>query len=372
MSFIPFALERWQSVWEHRVRFNLSESGVHPLSAAELLGLSGGSLDELARLGLGYPQGNGTDELRERIAALYPGATRDQVLVTVGSAEANFVACWALLERGDRVAIVSPAYRQTWGLAQNTGAAIAEITLEAERDWEPNPDEIERAIVRGTKLVIVTNPNNPTGRVLPAGARDAILARVRATGAWLLADEVYQGAERNGRTTPSFWGSYDKTLITNGLSKAYGLPGLRIGWIVGPADMIEALWHRHDYTVIGPSKMSDFLGIQALRARDHIFRRTRGILNHNYPILEAWLKRFGELFSWRAPDAGAICFTRYHHRLGALDLVERLRAEHNILLVPGEHFGMPNYLRIGFGNETKQLEHALDELGKAFQKLISD
>lgn len=372
MSFIPFDLERWQSVWEHRVRFNLSESGVHPLSTTDLLGLSGGSLDELARLRLGYPQGNGSDTLRDCLAALYPGATREQVLVTVGSAEANFVACWELLERGDRVAIVSPAYRQTWGLARNTGATIAEITLTAERDWEPDPAEIERAIVPGTKLVIVTNPNNPTGRALSAGARDAILARVRATGAWLLADEVYQGAERNGRTTPSFWGSYEKTLITNGLSKAYGLPGLRIGWIVGPGAMIEALWQRHDYAVIGPSTMSDFLAIQALRARDRILARTRGILNSNYPILEAWLRQFGELFSWRAPDAGAICFVRYRHSLGALDLVERVRAEHNILLVPGEHFGMPNHLRLGFGNETKQLEKALGELRNAFEKLLTD
>lgn len=372
LPFVPFDLERWQSVWEHRVRFNLSESGVHPLSTEELLGLSGGSLDQLAGLGLGYPQGNGSDTLRDCLAALYPGATRDQVLVTVGSAEANFVACWALLERGDRVAIVSPAYRQTWGLARNTGATITEITLDPERDWEPDPGQIERAIVPGTKLVIVTNPNNPTGRVLSPGAREAILARVRSAGAWLLADEVYQGAERNGQTTPSFWGGYEKALITNGLSKAYGLPGLRIGWIVGPAAMIEALWQRHDYAVIGPGTMSDFLAIQALRARDQILARTRGILNTNYPILDTWLRRFGELFSWRTPDAGAICFVRYRHSLGALDLVERVRAEHNILLVPGEHFGMPNHLRLGFGNEPRQLEQALADLGNAFEKLLTD
>lgn len=372
MSFIPFALERWQSVWEHRVRFNLSESGVHPLSAAELLNLSGGNLDQLTRLRLGYPQGNGSDQLRERIAALYPGASPDQVLITVGSAEANFIVCWALLRKGDRTAIVAPTYMQTWGLAENTGAPVVPIRLAAERGWEPDLEEIEHAIAPGTRLVIVTNPNNPTGRVLSSGARDAIVARARATGAWLLADEVYQGAELNSRTTPSFWGSYDRLLITNGLSKAYGLPGLRIGWVVGPADMIESLWQRHDYTVIGPSTISDLLAIQALGARDAILRRTRTILNTNYPILDAWLRRFGDLFTWQPPEAGAICFVRYRNRLSALDLVEQVRARHSILLVPGEHFGMPQHLRIGYGNETAELQAALGELGKALESLLTD
>ena len=372
VPFIPFELERWQSRWENRVRFNLAESGVHPLSVRDLLDLSGGDLSRMARVPLGYSQGNGTDELRDAIAALYPGATRDHVLVTTGSAEANFIACWALLQPGDRVAILTPTYMQTWGLARNTGADVVSVPLDPARGWEPDLEALRRAVTPGTQLVVVTNPNNPSGHILSPAARQAILAQVRAADAWLLADEVYQGAERNGQTTLSFWGHYDKLLVVNGLSKAYGLPGLRIGWMVGPPETVEALWRRHDYTVIGPSPLSDFLAREALRIRDRILARTRGILNANYPILERWLRAFGPLFEWDPPEAGAICFVRYRHRLAALDLVERVRAQHDILLVPGEHFDMPGYLRLGFGNEAGELEAALAELQGAFKELVTD
>ena len=372
MTFVPFELERWQSAWENRVRINLSESGVHPLSIDELLALSGGDDQALGRLPLGYSQSNGTDALRAAIAALYPGATEDQVLVTVGSAEANFIACWTLIERGDQVAIQVPTYMQTWGLAQNFGARVATFALHADRGWEPHPDEIRRAITPQTKLIVVTNPNNPTGHILSQDARALIVERARAAGAWLLADEVYQGAERNGQTTPSFWGSYERVLVSNGLSKAYGLPGLRLGWVVGPPDMIERLWRRHDYTVIGPTPMSDFLGREALGVREKILTRTRGILNQNYPVMNAWLKRFGGLFEWRDPEAGAICFVHYRHPADAVELVERIRARHSILLVPGEHFGLPQHLRLGFGNQRAELEAALQQLEGPFRELTQD
>jgi aspartate/methionine/tyrosine aminotransferase len=372
VTFVPFELERWQSAWENRVRINLSESGVHPLSIRELLDLSDSDPADLAALRLGYSQSNGTDELRAAIAALYPGATPEHVLVTVGSAEANFVSCWALISPGDRVTIQTPAYLQTWGLAHNFGARVSTLPLREELGWEPDLEEIEHAIPSGTALVVVTNPNNPTGHILSRAAREAILARVRAVGAWLLADEVYQGAERNGETTPSFWGQYDRLLVTNGLSKAYGLPGLRLGWVVGPADLIERLWRRHDYTVIGPTPMSDFLARAALKVRPRILARTRRILNENYPVLARWLESFGPLFQWHPPEAGAICLARYRHTAEAADVVERIRARHDILLVPGEHFGLDHHIRFGYGNPAPELEEALAALERPFREMTQD
>src|SRR5256886_17316011 len=165
-KFVPFELERWQSTWEIRVRFNLSESGVHPLTIQELLGLAGASAVPLLDVRLGYPQSNGSDLLRERIAALYPGAAPDQILVTTGSSEANFVSCWRLLEPGDTVAVMMPNYLQTWGLAQNFGAQVKTFALHEKEGWEPYAEEIRTAIAPGTKLVVVTNAHNPTGHVL--------------------------------------------------------------------------------------------------------------------------------------------------------------------------------------------------------------
>jgi hypothetical protein len=366
LPFVPFELERWQSTWENRVRFNLSESGVHPLTPQELLDLTGAPAEPLLDVRLGYSQSNGTDLLRSRIAALYPGASPDQVLVTTGSAEANFVICWRLLGPGDRVAILLPNYMQTWGLAQNLGAEV--------RGFDANLENLDNAITRGTKLVVVTNPHNPTGQILAPEARRAIVERAAAAGAWLLADEVYQGAELEGAATPSFWGSYERVIAVNGLSKAYGLPGLRIGWIVAPPEFTAEVWARHDYTTIGPAGMSDHLAALALepRMRTRLLERTRGILRQNYRVLEAWLRRFGDTFSWRAPQAGAICWVSYRQPLRALDVVERMRAEYSVLLVPGEHFGVPGHLRFGYGEASAHFQEALAETERGLRKIFSD
>jgi hypothetical protein len=372
--FIPFELERWQSTWENRVRFNLSESGVHPLTIQELLGLAGASAMPLLEVRLGYSQSNGTDLLRERIAALYPGASPDQVLVTTGSSEANFVVCWRLVEPGDKVAVIIPNYQQTWGLAQNFGAQVRPIQLHEKEGWEPYAEEIRAAIAPGTKLVVVTNPHNPTGHVLSDGARKLIVDRCAEVGAWLLADEVYQGAERDGKTTPSFWGRYDKAIVVNGLSKAYGLPGLRIGWIVAPPALTQEVWARHDYTTIGPSGASDHLATVALdpRVRDKLIERTRRILHANYPVMEAWLKAFRDTFVWHPPHAGAICWARYRQALAAPEIVEKLRAQHGVLLVPGDHFGMQGFLRFGYGGDLQHFQEALAETERGLRRLFTD
>jgi aspartate/methionine/tyrosine aminotransferase len=366
VPFHTFELERWQSTWENLVRVNLSESGVHPLSLSELLEITGADLDAILALRMVYNQSDGSETLRAAIAALYDGATTDHVTVTVGSSEANFVSCWTLIEPGDRVAIMTPTYWQTYGLAKNFGATVSEFRLDPERGWEPVSADIAEAIAPGTKLVVVTQPNNPTGHILSPDARDAIVARAQEVGAWILADEVYQGAEHSGPATPSLWSGYDRTIVVNGLSKAYGLPGLRIGWIVSSPAFKEQVVRRHDYTVIGPTPLSDHLATLALRSRDRILARTRGILNANYPLLRDWMGQFEPLFDWQAPECGAICFARYRHPTPSLDFVERARREHDILLVPGEHFGLQRYIRFGFGNERDELQSALDTLTPVF------
>jgi aspartate/methionine/tyrosine aminotransferase len=374
MPFVTFDLERWQSTWENRVRYNLSESGVHPLSVRELLALAQAAADPLLDVRLGYSQSNGTDALRERIAALYPGATPDQVLVTNGSAEANYVAALRVIEPGDQVAMLLPNYLQLWGHVQNLGAQVRPFRLHEERGWAPDPAEIRSAIGPGTKLVVVTNPHNPTGHILADAMRRAIIDRTAEVGAWLLADEVYMGAERDGSTTASFWGSYDRLLCVAGLSKAYGLPGLRIGWLVGPAPIVADAWARHDYTTIGPSGASDHLATLALQpaVRERLLARTRAILRENYPVLEQWLKTFGPSFSWVPPQAGAICWVRYRSRVDGETLVERVRAGQSVLLVPGEHFGMPGYLRFGFGNELPELRAALETTATGLRPALGD
>jgi hypothetical protein len=190
-------------------------------------------------------------------------------------------------------------------------------------------------------------------------------------GAWVLSDEIYRGAEVDGVETPSAWGRYDRVIITSGLSKAYGLPGLRIGWVVSTPELVASTWSCHDYVTIGPGAMSDLLARTALEpaVRARILARTRGILRANLPITQDWLDAHGDRFSYVPPDAGAIVYARYHDPINSTALVERLRIEKSVLLVPGDHFGMDGYLRIGFGCEMRLLRDGLDRVADLLRSL---
>ena len=368
MKIDLFKMERMQSQWENVVEYNLSESGVHPMTLKELL--TPAQLDELTRVELGYTQTNGTIPLRERIAALYPGIGLEQILTTAGSSEANFLLMWSLIEPGDEVLFELPNYMQMGGLMRAFGARVKTFTLREELDWQPDLDELKRLVTPKTKLIVLTNPNNPTGSVLEPGVMKAIVGLAEGVGAWILADEVYQGAELSGVRTPSFWGMAERTLVVNGLSKAYGLPGLRIGWIIGPEEVVKRTWPYHDYTTISPSALSDRLATFALEpaTRDRILKRTRGILNANFPVLETWLRDHGGLFGFRPPKAGAICFARYGLGVNSTELVERLIREQSVLTVPGDHFELDGYLRFGYGPEAGYLRTALGRIDETLKK----
>jgi aspartate/methionine/tyrosine aminotransferase len=360
-------MERWQSTYEHRVDFNLSESGVHPMTLAELLELI--DLDPADVL-LGYGQSDGSDDLKAAIAALYDGADPGNVVAATGGAEANYVVLWSLVSSGDRVVALEPTYGQTPGLARGLGADVVSVGLEESLGWQPAPGAIRAAVKPGTRLIIVTNPSNPTGIVLSEESRAEIVAAASAVGAWILADEVYTGAEVSRAETPSFWGSYERVMTTGSLSKAYGLPGLRLGWIVAPADQHEELWARKDYTTITPATLSDVAAVRVLStARDAVLERTRGIIRSNLPKIATWFDARSDLFSYIPPDAGAICYVRYALDINSTELAERLRAERSVLVVPGDHFGMDRYLRIGFGNPAAELDHGLDRIASLLEEM---
>jgi aspartate/methionine/tyrosine aminotransferase len=372
MQIHRFEMERWQSVWENQVELNISESGVEPLNARELVE-DPALLEPLWEARLGYPQTNGSLELRARIAQLYPGAGPENVLVTSGCAEANFVVTWALVEPEDEVVFMQPNYMQVGGLAQAFGARLRPLWLREELSWAPDLDELDRLVTPKTRVIAVCHPNNPTGAVLSEEAMSRICAAADKVGATILADEVYRGAEFSGKLTPSFWGRYPHVLCTGGLSKAYGLPGLRIGWVVGAPDLIERLWAYHDYTSIAPTVLSDQLATLALEPerRDRIWERTRAILRRNHPLVAEWVKRHPDVLTHIPPAAGAIAWVGLRGGSNTAELAEKLRRQQSLLLVPGEQFEMPSYLRLGFGGNIDQLRAALsriDELLRTTQQ----
>lgn len=364
MRLDPFAMERMQSTFEHAVEFNLSESGVAPLRLSELLDDEHAAAALLAEP-LRYTQTNGSEPLRASIAALYPAATPAHVQVTNGGAEANYITMGHLVEPGDEVVMMVPNYMQTHGLARAFGGVLKEWPLRRETvRWRVDVDSLHRLVTDRTKLIVLCNPNNPTGARFDAADLDRIAAIADRHGAWVLSDEIYRGAELDGRETASMWGRGDRVVVTSGLSKAYGLPGLRIGWIAGPPALVEATWAYHDYTTIAPGALGDLLARRALAPamRTRILARTRTILNANFPIVAGWLDAHGPLFTYAPPDAGAIVYVRYDRPTNSTALVTRLRVDKGVLIVPGDHFGMDGYLRIGFGEDADYLRRGLARL----------
>jgi aspartate/methionine/tyrosine aminotransferase len=370
-TFQPFDMERMMSKWENVVEYNLSESGVHPVTVRELVG-DPAIIEELLATELNYPQANGIVELREHIAALYPEATPDNVLVTVGCAEANFITLQTLLAAGDEMVVMLPNYMQIWGIGHNYGFRVRAFHLREERGWAPDLDELNQVVTDQTKLIAVCNPNNPTGYILTKGEMDAIVAAAERAGAWLLADEVYSGAERLSDTeTPSFWGRYDRVLAMNSLSKAYGLPGLRIGWVVGPADTVDDIWAHHEYTTISTTMLANKLAAIALspQVRPRLIQRARDYIRRGFPILDGWMNDHGGTFSVVPPQAAAIAFVRYHLDVNSTKLVGRLMREKSVLIVPGDHFGLDHHLRISFGLPPDYLQAGLDRIHQLIAEL---
>jgi aspartate/methionine/tyrosine aminotransferase len=364
-NFQPFVMERMMSKFEKAVDYNLSESGVHPLTLKELIQDDPDELNGLLSLEMDYAHANGIPELRRNIAALYPGAGPENVLVTVGAIEANYDILWGLLSAGDEIAVMLPNYMQIWGLAKNLNLHLKTFSLDEKTGWALDLDGLKTAVTSKTKLIAICNPNNPTGYILTNEEMEAVVEAARRADAWILADEVYAGAERlTDEQTPSFYGKYDKVLAVGSLSKSYGLPGLRIGWAVGPVEIIDELWARHEYLTLSATMLSNHLAAYALspQVRPRLIQRARDFIRRGYPVLQEWMNTHGEILSAAPPQAAAIAFVKYRLDISSTEFTERLREEKKVLIVPGEHFGLDRFVRISYGLPHDYLTPALGRI----------
>lgn len=367
MNIPIFELERIQSVYENTVDFNLTESGFHPFTLNELL--SEDERKELLDTTLGYGQTNGSVPIRQRIAALYNDINEDNILVTNGSSEANFVACHTLLEKGDEVLMMLPNYMQIWGIAEEIGCKVQGFNLKEENNWAPDLEELKSKVTSKTKMIAICNPNNPTGYILTKDEMLEIMAIAKSVDAWIFSDEVYRGAELNGETIDSFLGMYDKVMVNGGLSKAYALPGLRLGWLAGPHDMITDSWAYHDYTSITAGIMSHFIGEIALRPdkRAQILGRNRSMLRENLAAVKEWLDQYSDIFDYVDPQGGGMLFIKYKLPINSSELAEWLRTEKSVFILAGDTFGMDKYFRIGIGANREYLLDGLDRVNEALK-----
>ena len=369
MNFQNFDLEYFQSQFERTVEMNLADSSVQCANVSDLF--AGEDPRSLLELPLYYPEVNGTGLLRERVAALYSNASAANVLVTVGAAQANWTVCSTLLEPGDEVIVVSPGYRQVWGLAKNLGCQVKETQLRRENNWRLDLDELESLASTKIKLISIVNPNNPTGSILSREEMKRIVSICQKTGAWLHADEVYRGTELEGNETPSFWGMYDKVICVNSMSKAYGLAGLRIGWAVAAPEMIEELWRRHEYAVIaaaGPSMKLAEIALQPAK-REMLLERQKKLSREGHAVLENWVRAQEGRFSVSQAVATSIAFVQYHFDMPSAELADHIRRKVSVLVAPGGYLGTENHLRITVGYPAQKVRTALERIGTAVAEL---
>lgn len=366
-GFEAFALEHWQSDWEHRVEINLADSGVLPLRLKDLVADQPG-LDEVL---LHYPEVNGNRSLRERIAALHPGADADNVLVTVGGSEANQILADTLLRPGDRVAVVTPGYLQLYGLARNLGCDVQPLELQPDLEWRLDADSVRAAITPGTRLVSVTTPNNPTGAVLTRDEVRLIVDACQAAGAWLHVDEVYRGSELDGHEAPSLFGATPRTVVVGSLSKAYALSGLRIGWIVAPHELIADLWRRHEYATISAASVSMYLAELALTepTRSRLLERQRKLACGGLEVVRNWIAEHADVVSLVEPRATALAFVRYAPRVDSVRVAERIRDEADVLVAPGAYMGAEQHMRIAHALNPARTGEALERIARVLRGL---
>ncbi|MFI1801676.1 aminotransferase class I/II-fold pyridoxal phosphate-dependent enzyme [Streptomyces sp. NPDC020379] len=373
MTFSPLELLEWRQGREATAAYSLADSGCRPIRLRDLID-DEQTLRRLLDSELSYPPTCGTDQLRARIAHWHTGSTdhAPQVIVTVGAAEANTITVDTLVRPGDHLVAMSPGYRQVWGAARNLGADVEEVPLDPERGWRPDIDALARAVRPGTRAIVVTTPNNPAGTVLTEEEIRAIVSVADRAGAWILTDEVHRGTElHTDELSPTFWGHYDRVVCVGSLSKAFGMQGLRLGWLIAPPALLPQLRQRHEYTTISAAGTAMTLAELALAPPTcaRLLNRYRGFLRESWTHMRQWIDSHDHLLSVVPPQATSLAFVRYHLDLPSTEVADALLAHGKVLVSPGAHFGTEHHLRFTYGQEPTHLAAALEKTSYALKEL---
>ena len=362
-----FAVEQWMNEYEETCRYNLAETCVRSLTAGELLELSGRRDDVIAELeatALTYGPIPGSPRLRALVAGLYERQGADNVLVTHGAIGANALVHATLVGPGDHVVSIVPTYQQHASIPESYGARVDLLTLREEDGWLPDLDELDRLVTADTRLIALANPNNPTGALVDEADLRRIVEIAERAGAWVLCDEVYRGVDQEGDGfTASIADLYERGVSTGSMSKPFSLAGLRLGWIVAPADLLAAVAIHRDYTTLSVGRVDDLLASVALESRDAILGRAKRITRTNLAILDEWVASRSDVHYVR-PRSGTTALLRYDAPLGSYELCRRLLAETGVMFTPGDAFEVPSTVRIGYADDTDTLRTGLRLFGE--------
>ena len=368
MHIDPFGVEQWMNAYENNCSHNLAETCVASLTISELCELVGvddpmaGVMDRQ----ITYGDIVGSDALRSAIAALFTNQEVQNVLLAHGTIGANALVYQTLIQAGDKVVSVVPTYQQHVSYPEALGVQVHQINLAADADYVLDVGALA-LVAKGAKLITIVNPNNPTGAVLDSDQIRQVVEIAKENDAWILADEVYRGTEQSGIGT-SFADHYDKAISTGSTSKAFALAGLRVGWIVGPPDVLTQIEHHRDYTTISIGILNDHFATFALKGADKMLARSHAIVTRNHAIVSDWIKGQNTL-ALIAPKGGTTALLHYLHDTPSYDLAVKLLKDTGVLMTPGSLLSAEGTLRLGYANHTPVLQEGLKRVGAFFDSL---
>jgi len=356
MAYEVFELERWMTTWELDVDCDIAESGILPLSLDDIYHLipsqAGVQLErDLHAMSLGYSEARGSIDLRTALANTYERASADDVLVTTGAIEANFLLFNTLLSPGDHVVAVAPAYQQLHSVPRALGAEVDLWSVVQDDGFAYDLDALRSLVRDDTRLIVINSPHNPTGAMMTADQLAEVVAIADKVGAWVLSDEAYRWLEHPGGEPlpPPLHDMYDRAISVSTLSKPFGLPGLRIGWFVANPELALKAWSIRDYVSLSPAKMSDRIAQTVIEHRDAILPRNAQIIADNLVEAKKFFDANADIVSWTPPRAGLLAMMKYSLDIPSTELADRLASEARVMLAPGSAFGIEHHLRIGVG-----------------------
>lgn len=375
MHIEPFKVEIWMNDWENRCAFNLAETCVASITIEELLKLSGRNSSDLAELlpmKMTYGAIEGSTRLRTAISSLYADQDIDNITVTHGTIAANMLVHKSLLSAGDRVVSILPSYQQHYSIPSSIGAEVQPLHLRAENRFLPDLDQLRKLVTAETKLIALTNPNNPTGALIERPMLEEIVQIAREAQAYVLCDEVYRGTAQTGDgMTPSIVDLYEKGIATAGMSKAYSLAGLRVGWTVAPSEVTQKILIHRDYDTISVGMINDHFAALALENKDAVLARSHQITRENLAVLDDWVTAQKHV-SWVKPCAGTTAMLKIDIPMSSRDFCVDLVQKTGVMLTPGDAFDMEGYVRIGFANDLETLRSGLKHLADYLEKTAPD
>jgi len=379
----PFALERWLTTHELNVEYDIAESGITPLTVRDLLRLlpedeRSGTLQRLLDLRLGYSEATGTLGLRTLLAQTYDSCGPENILVTTGAIEANFLLFNVLLNPGDHVVAPYPAYQQLYSVPRALGCEVSLWRVSDENGsrsgFRFDLDELERLLRPDTRLVVINSPHNPTGAMLTAGEMQRVYDLADSVGARVLSDEAYRWLAVPGglQSPPPMYDLGSAGISVGTFSKPFGLPSLRIGWMAAPAEIAAKCWAMRDYVSLSPGKLNDTLAVLALEHREQIVQRNEAIIGANLSAANRWVAAHADILSWTPPRGGLLALLHYNLDIASLELANKLAEEYSVMLAPGSAFGFEHHLRIGIGQDPPVFAAGLERASACLTRLQSE